>query len=164
MSSEVLRAIARRFLGSELAVDFSTYDGKALAAKIIQDCQSAIASLILCIYVWPIMAVKNSSDHVGDPALESKVFSAVTGREVDEGGLRRMGEAIYNLERAIRVREGHRGRHSDILPEFYYTAPLEEDVHSPELIVPGEGGGNLPKGRGGRQRQIRKDEGRILSA
>ena len=37
LTSEMLRGIARRFWGSELAVDFSTYDGKALAAKKIQD-------------------------------------------------------------------------------------------------------------------------------
>ncbi len=34
-SSKVFRAIARRFWGSELGADFSTYDGKGLAAMMI---------------------------------------------------------------------------------------------------------------------------------
>ena len=140
VTSDVWRAVAREFLGGEIAADFSTYDGKALAAKMVQDRESAIASLILCIYVWPIMTVKNSADHVGDPALESKLLSAVTGKEVDEEGLRRMGEVIFNLERAIRVREGHRGRESDVLPEPYFNTPLETNVQDPECLVPGKNG------------------------
>ena len=47
LSSAAFRAIARRFWGSELAADFSTYAGKALAAKMIQDRQLAKECLIL---------------------------------------------------------------------------------------------------------------------
>jgi aldehyde:ferredoxin oxidoreductase len=140
VTSDVWRAVARDYLGGEIAADFSTYDGKALAAKMVQDRESAIASLILCIYVWPIMTVKNSESHVGDPALESKILSAVTGRDVDENGLRRIGEVIFNLERSIRVREGHRGRESDVLPEPYFTTPLETNVQDSECLVPGVNG------------------------
>jgi aldehyde:ferredoxin oxidoreductase len=140
VTSEVWRAVAREYLGGEIAADFSTYEGKALAAKMVQDRESAIASLILCIYVWPIMTIRNSADHVGDPALESKLLSAVTGREVDEEGLRRIGEVIFNLERAIRVREGHRGRESDVLPEPYFNTPLETNIQDPECLVPGKNG------------------------
>jgi len=140
VTSDVWRAVAREFLGGEIAADFSTYDGKALAAKMVQDRESAIASLILCIYVWPIMTIKNSADHVGDPALESKLLSAVTGKQVDEEGLRRIGEVIFNLERAIRVREGHRGRESDVLPEPYFNTPVETNIQDPECLVPGKNG------------------------
>ncbi|UCG84342.1 MAG: hypothetical protein JSW38_05885, partial [Dehalococcoidia bacterium] len=48
VTSDVWRAVAREYLGGEIAADFSTYDGKALAAKMVQDRESAIASLILC--------------------------------------------------------------------------------------------------------------------
>jgi aldehyde:ferredoxin oxidoreductase len=140
VTSDVWRAVARKYLGGETAADFSTYDGKALAVKMVQDRESAIASLILCTYVWPIMTVKNSADHVGDPTLESRLLSAVTSREMDESGLRRIGEVIFNLERAIRVREGHRGRESDILPEPYFTVPLATNVQDPECLVPGKDG------------------------
>jgi len=46
--------------------------------------------------------VPHSKDHVGDPALESQVLNAVTGRETDEEGLYRIGERVLNLQRARR--------------------------------------------------------------
>ncbi len=145
LSSYVIRSIAKKFWGSELAADFSTYEGKALAAKRIQDRQYAKESLILCDFSWPITQVRYSEDHVGDPSIESAVVSAVTGAEVDEYGLYRMGERVFNLQRAILAREGHTGRESDILPEPCYTTPLESDVRNPECLVPGEEGEVLSK-------------------
>jgi len=38
------------------------------------------------------------------------------------------------------IREGHRGRQDDCLPEFCYTTPLSEQVVNPEMIVPGKDG------------------------
>ena len=37
LSSEAIRTLAKTIWGSELATDFSTYEGKALEAKIVQD-------------------------------------------------------------------------------------------------------------------------------
>jgi aldehyde:ferredoxin oxidoreductase len=140
VSSGVIRAIAKRFWGSELAADFSTWEGKALAAKKIQDRQYAKECLILCDYLWPIIDLASSEDHVGDPTLESKLLSAVTGHEVDEEGLYRIGERVFNLQRAILVREGHRGRDFDSLPDHCFTVPVEYDQLNPECLVPGKGG------------------------
>ena len=140
VSSDVVRMVAKRFWGSEVAGDFSTYEGKALAAKKIQDRQYVKESLILCDYAWPIAHVRYSEDHLGDPAIESKIFSAIVGKEVDEEGLYRIGERVFNLQRAILVREGHRGREADKLPEFSYTIPLQLTEHNPECLLPGEGG------------------------
>jgi aldehyde:ferredoxin oxidoreductase len=140
LSTDVFREIARRFWGSELAADFSTYDGKALAAAKIQDREYAKESLILCDWMWPIVHVSHSPDHVGDPTLESKLLAAVTGNPIDEEGLYRIGERIFNLQRAILTREGHRGRHSDILPQPFYTRPLRTSVQDPECLAPGKGG------------------------
>ena len=140
LSSEVFRNIARRFWGGELAVDFSTYDGKALAATRIQDRACAKESLILCDVLWPITQVRHSEDHVGDPGVESRLLSAVTGAEVDEQGLYRIGERVFNLQRAILVREGHRGRESDVLPEPFYTKPLKFGTLNPECLAPGKDG------------------------
>jgi len=140
MSTDSIRAIARRFWGGEPAVDFSTSRGKALAARMIQDRQYAKECLILCDYLWPVIDVMDSADHVGDPSLESRILSAVTGQEVDEDGLYLMGERVFNLQRAILAREGHRGRESDILPEHCHTAPLEYDHLNPECLVPGKDG------------------------
>jgi aldehyde:ferredoxin oxidoreductase len=140
LSSEVFRAISKRFWGSELGADFSTYDGKALAAKMIQDRETVKESLVVCDYLFPIMDLASTEDHVGDPALESKILSAVTGNEVDEDGLNRIGSRIFNLQRAIMVREGHRGRDSDYPPELNFTNPVEFDPLNIDCLVPGKDG------------------------
>lgn len=140
MTGEVLRAIGRRFWGSELAVDFSTYAGKALAAKMVQDREFAKECLILCDEIWPVMDMEHSADHVGDPTLESKVYTAVTGNDMDEEGFYRLGEKVFNLQRAIFIREGHRGRPDDRLAEFNYTVPQGADWGNPDCLVPGKDG------------------------
>lgn len=139
-TTQTVRAIAAKFWGSELAADFSTYEGKALAAKKMQDRSYAKECLILCDWLWPIMELEFSEDHVGDPTLESKIVSAVTGNELDEEGLNGIGERIFNLQRAIHVREGHKGRESDRLPEQAYTVPLEYEIQDPQLLMPGKDG------------------------
>ena len=139
VSNDAFRAIGKRLYGSEAAVDFTTYEGKALAAKMIQDRECAKESLILCSYLFPVMFSRQTEDRVGDPSLESKILSAVTGNEIDEDGLYRIGERIFNLQRAILAREGHRGREYDRISEYNFTKPLKFDLHNPELLSPGKG-------------------------
>ena len=74
LSSDAYRAIAKRFWGSELAADFSTYEGKAFAAMKTQDRETAKECLILCDFLWPIIELASTEDHVGDPTLESKFY------------------------------------------------------------------------------------------
>jgi aldehyde:ferredoxin oxidoreductase len=140
LSSDIFRNIAKRFWGNELAVDFSTYEGKALATAMIQNRECAKESLLLCDWMWPITHSKHSDDHVGDPTLESKLLTAVVGEEVSEVELYVLGERIFNLQRAILAREGHVGRQSDILPEPFYTRPLRWAVQDPECLAPGRDG------------------------
>ncbi|MFH1349651.1 MAG: aldehyde ferredoxin oxidoreductase N-terminal domain-containing protein [Pseudomonadota bacterium] len=140
LSKDVFREIARRFWGSEVAADFSSGEGAVLAAKKIQDRTYAKESLILCDWMWPIIWIRNLDDHAGDPSLESKVISAVTGKEVDEGDLNGIGERIFNLQRAILTREGRGGRESDRLLDFFHTRPLESDLFNRRLLVPGPDG------------------------
>ena len=137
-SSEVVRAIAKRFWGSEIAADLSTYEGKALAARRIQDRETAKECLVLCDMLWPIVDLDDTEDHVGDPALESSLLAAVTGRDIDEDGLNRIGERVFNLQRAILVREGHRGRSFDQPPTRCFTNPLRFDQVNQDCVVPGK--------------------------
>ena len=51
-----------------------------------------------------------------------------------------MAERVFNLQRAILVREGHRGREYDSLDEFEFTVPLKGDFGNPECMVPGKNG------------------------
>jgi aldehyde:ferredoxin oxidoreductase len=60
---------------------------------------------------------------MGDTAVESKLLSAVTGIEYSEKELDRIGERIWNVQRAIMVREG-RTKEEDTLHEAY----KEEDT------------------------------------
>jgi aldehyde:ferredoxin oxidoreductase len=140
ITSDVIRGIGKRFWGGEIAADFSTYEGKARAAAIIQDREYAEESLILCDFVWPIFYSAAADDGVGDPALESQLCSAVTGREVGEDGLYRIGERVFNLQRAVLAREGRRGREDDALEEFNFTAPLKSDFNNPDCLAPGKDG------------------------
>ncbi len=97
-------------------------------------------SLILCDSPWPFLYVEHSPDHIGDPTLESKIFSAITGREETKDELYGIGERIFNLQRAVLSREGHRGREFDSLPEACYSNPVETERLNPECLVPGKEG------------------------
>jgi aldehyde:ferredoxin oxidoreductase len=78
---------------------------------------------------------------VGDPRLEARLFSAVTGVAMDPDDYLRTGERCVNLCRAIYLREGRRGRIDDTLEEFNFTVPLEKQdppigLFNPEFFVP----------------------------
>lgn len=139
VTSEVFRAAATQFWGHERAWDLNTEEGKAMAATKIIDRTYAKDSLMLCDSVWPIMVSWNTPDHVGDPTLEGRVFSAVTGIEMDEAGLHRYGERIFNLQRAVLLREGWQAKTDDAPKEFNFVDPVETVFMNPEVIVPGAG-------------------------
>ncbi|MDY6934203.1 MAG: aldehyde ferredoxin oxidoreductase N-terminal domain-containing protein [Spirochaetota bacterium] len=145
LTSDVIRAIGKRFWGSEIAADFSTYEGKALAAAKIQDRQYAKESLILCDFSWPIIHSHATEDHVGDPTLESQICRAITGKDISEEGLYEVGERVFNLQRAALIRDGRKGREDDSLDEFNYTVPLKGDFGNPSCIVPGKDGEPLSR-------------------
>jgi len=84
-------------------------------------------------------------DGVGDPTLESRICKAVTGRSIDEQGLYRIGERVYNLQRAILAREGSKGRQSENLEDYNFTVPLKTDFGNPECLVPGKDGKPLSR-------------------
>jgi aldehyde:ferredoxin oxidoreductase len=143
-STDDLSKAAERFWGGIKAVDFSTYAGKALAAKKVQDRSYAQESLVLCDVHWPMMVTSatNPSGHVGDPTLESQIYSAITGNETAEEELYRIGERIFNLQRAIQLREGWGGRDGDRVLEYLFTHPLKqgEVFFNPDAIMPGPDG------------------------
>jgi aldehyde:ferredoxin oxidoreductase len=139
-STEVFRNIAEKFWGGAIAADFSTYEGKALAAKKIQDRTCAKESLVLCDMIWPISYLRDTEDHVGDPTLESQIYSAVTGKELDEAGLNKIGERIYNLQRAILTRQGWGGRKGDRLLDYLHEEPIQYVRFNRQCEIPGRNG------------------------
>ena len=136
-TAEVYRKAATRFWGHDKAWDLTTYEGKAEASVIVQDRTYIKDSLLLCDCAWPMMDSFNTPDNIGDSAMESKLFSAVTGIETDEAGLLKYGERIFNQQRAVLLREGWKSGEDDIPAEFNFTTPLDMDGLNPKLIVPG---------------------------
>jgi aldehyde:ferredoxin oxidoreductase len=139
VDNAVFRAAAGRFWGHDAAWNLTTHEGKAQAAINIMDRTLVKDSLILCDSAWPIMVTWHTADRVGDPSLESRIFSAVTGVDTDETGLQRYGERIFNLQRAILLREGRRPKTDDVLKPFNFTDPVQTVFMNPEVIVPGPG-------------------------
>ena len=145
LNTEALRRMAGRFWKNESAVDFSTYTGKGEVGCIIQNRAYAKETLVGCDFFYPMIFAEGVEGFVGDPTVESRVLSAVTGLDCDEDSYYRVGERVFNLVRAVRGREIGVGRKHDVLPEFNFTEPLEEDksffgLFNPEFMMPGSGG------------------------
>jgi aldehyde:ferredoxin oxidoreductase len=129
--------IGEKFWGSRAAGDMSITEGKALAAKTIQDRNYAKESLILCDFLFPVIWTEGG---LGDTKVESLIYSAVTGKDADETDLKRIGERIFNLQRAIRLREGWAGRQGDSLREVFYEIPIQSVRFNADCLVPGPEG------------------------
>ncbi|MBN1189129.1 MAG: hypothetical protein JXA46_05190 [Dehalococcoidales bacterium] len=144
LSTDDLIELAARFWGGPLAGDFSTFGGKALAAKIVQDRSYVQESLVLCDVHWPmnLTYADYPGGHVGDPSMESRIYSAITGREIGESDLYLIGERIANLQRAILLSQGWEGRKGDRLMEYFFREPLKkgEVFYNPDALMPGPGG------------------------
>jgi len=146
VSKGVLQAVSKKFFGDVNAVDYSTLEGKGRVAKLVQDRWSARESMLLCAFAWPITTVEYSDDHCGDPTLESQVFSAITGRQVDEQELNTFGEVIFNLRRAVFAREGRRGRETESIPHIFYEKPFKDKVNPEDpCLVPGKDGNAISR-------------------
>jgi aldehyde:ferredoxin oxidoreductase len=138
VTPEVFCKIARTFWGSEAAADQTTYEGKALAARNIQNHTYLKDSLGLCDLAYPITYSLATPDHVGDPTLEARLFTAVTG--IDAAALGPLTERIFNTQRYIFVREGRRIPEDDYPLEFNFTVPLPGMGPGGRAIAPGPGG------------------------
>jgi aldehyde:ferredoxin oxidoreductase len=72
--------------------------------------------------------------------LESQIVSAITGRNLDEKGLLKIGERIFNLQRMLLLRDGWQGRQSDTLMDYHHDEPLQGVLWSPDCLAPGKNG------------------------
>lgn len=122
----VLKPVMKAVYGSEKAAEFVQPDGKGLnwkwAAPVVKRYHEHSLlkdSYIVCDILFPYLFNANSADHVGDTGLESRLYSAVTGEEMNEEESYRKGEMLSALERALAVRDG-RTRQDDILHGIYF--------------------------------------------
>lgn len=140
ISSDVISGIAERFWGSKKAADMTTLKGKAMAAKKIQERQIAKECAGFCDWMFPIFDIPTGKEHIGDPTIESKILSAALNKEITEKEYYKIGERVFNLQRAIMLREGHKARKDDYLPPEWHNKPIETHVADPECLVPGKNG------------------------
>jgi len=108
-----------------------------VAARNIQNRTYLRDSLGLCDYIYPITYSFSKYGPVGDPDLEGKLYTAITGRPASE--LETFGERIFNMQRLIQWREGHRIPEDDYPPEFNFTEPLFQNIHGAKMKMPGPG-------------------------
>jgi aldehyde:ferredoxin oxidoreductase len=141
-TTENLRRYAAKYWGSAAAADFSTYDGKALAAKNIQDNVFAKESLVICDLRWTMAQVNYTLGLNGDTVTPAQVYSAVTGKATDQTEFSRIGERVFNLQRAILLRQGWQGRKGDSLLDYFFTEPFKKNelFFNAEGLMPGKDG------------------------
>jgi aldehyde:ferredoxin oxidoreductase len=121
ITAGVFQEIAKTFWGSIESADASSYEGKALAAVKIQDTVLMEDCLGLCDLGWPLTYSFSKPGHVGDPELEGKIFTAVTG--LDSGFIDACVKRVVLLQRAIQLKEGRKVPEADFPPEINFTEP-----------------------------------------
>jgi aldehyde:ferredoxin oxidoreductase len=145
LTTEKLRHLARQYWGDERAAEFDSPDMMGAAAAHVQNRAYAKENLVACDWFWPISFSGNVKSGTGDPTLEARLFSAVTGEDMTETGYLLSGERCCNQNRAIYLREGRRGRPDDVLEDRFYTRPFERSSRviaavNPEFRMPGTNG------------------------
>ena len=145
LSSEVFQDIAEKYWGSREAGNLVSDKDKALAAKLVQDYGYVKESMILCDFVWPLWQVRDIDNSIRNLTLESRILSAITGRNIDESELMKIGERNVNMQRAVLMRQGWGGINGDVLHEKLFKKPLEFVFFSPDCMVPGEDGKPVSK-------------------
>lgn len=137
----ILKSAMQEAYGSTAAAEFFLTDGKSLnwqwTARVVKryhehsmlkDCY------VLCDILFPYLFNANTPDHVGDVALESRLYSAVTGLEMNVPESYELADMLCTLERAIAARDG-RTRQDDLFHDLYFE---KEDAggrkyHRPDL-------------------------------
>ena len=123
MSIESMKKAAKRVYGSEEAVDpESEYRWKAWPAIWHQNRLAIKDSLPVCDQLFPLIFHAARDDGYADIEAEARLFSLATGEETTWVELDNIGSRIYNLERAIMVREG-RTRSLDEEATAYFFKP-----------------------------------------
>jgi len=141
-STADFRRVAEKIWGSAQAADFSTYEGKALAAKKLQDRVFAKECLIVCDLRWTMTQAARALGTSPDTVTESQIYSAITGRQTDQDELWKLGERVFNLQRAILLRQGWQGCQGDGILDYFFTEPVNkgELFFNPDCLMPGKDG------------------------
>jgi aldehyde:ferredoxin oxidoreductase len=95
-------------------------------------------SLTLCNWMYPLAASPlKSRNYEGDNSAEARMYSAVTGDMKSAAELDLVAERIFNLHRALTIREmgtfDMRARH-DMIPNYVFESPQDKKPFEPGVI------------------------------
>ncbi len=128
---EQVRAISERVYGNPDVCDpayaYDPPEAKAIPAIWHTDRAMVVDSLVLCDYEHSRVFSVDSEDGMADVDLPAKLFSACTGHELGRDELDRAGERIWNLLRAIDVRDFGRERAVDESALNTFLFPGKDD-------------------------------------
>lgn len=133
---EAARAVCAKVYGEAGVCDptlaYERPETKAIPAIWHHDRGMIVDSLVLCDYEHTRVFSMESEDGAADTALMSKLFSAATGCETSEAELDRAGERIWNLHRAIDIRNHGRDRTVDESTIDGFMYPGKDDGVTPD--------------------------------
>ena len=133
LSPEHAKAISRSIFGSERAIDHSTFDRKPEAIIYAQNRGAVVNLLVVCDWIYPVLSSLEREDQMGDTSFESQLLSAVTGHEYSEEELNRIGERVWNLARAIMVREGRTRKQDTVHPSYFDESGGGKPISLPDF-------------------------------
>ncbi len=102
-------------------------EARALPAIFHHDRAMIVESMVLCDREQTRVFSMLSEDKKADTALMSRLFSAVTGYETSEAELDRGGARVFNLLRAVDIRNHSRSRETDWQVARWLTQPAFTD-------------------------------------
>ena len=105
--------IASEITGIPVQTDRLAYEGKAELVIAFQDLAAVIDSLDSCLFSSFALSAKEYAD----------LLSGITGWQIDENELMKIGERIYNLERHYNNLAGFSGK-DDTLPRRFLEEPI----------------------------------------
>jgi len=114
--------ISHEILRKPVATDRFSFEGKARIIKIAEDLNAVVDSLTACKFVFFAASLEEYA----------KAVQAVTGKDFDVQSLLKIGERIWNLEKALNGLNGFTSSDDD-LPERFFK---EEGTSSANIRIP----------------------------
>ncbi|MGE5553585.1 MAG: aldehyde ferredoxin oxidoreductase [Betaproteobacteria bacterium] len=110
-------------------MDKARFAAWSLFRKELHDC------LTLCNWMWPLVASPlKSRNYEGDQTLEAQLYSLATGDQKDVKELDEVAERIFNLHRALTIRDMDtvemRTKH-DTVPDWVFDWPEDKKPFTP---------------------------------
>ena len=135
-SLEKVRAVCTKVYGNpdvcDPAFEYDPPEAKAIPAIWHHDRAMIVESLVLCDREHTRVFSMLSEDGAADTALMSKLFSACTGIDTSEKELDMAGERVFNLLRAIDIRNHGRDRKVDESTIDGFMYPGKDDGVVPD--------------------------------